>query len=146
MVPFWFPILWIWLAYLVFWPGILHNNELWCKPALLSCPCIHAAGHLMDLFHRETNLLPFWEMFLYYCFDNFVPSNFIVLISATSINHFIFYHFYWFPKSPSLYCFPFLCPSLLFLFFTFVVLFLFWEGGDCLSFDFWRKIEASVSF
>lgn len=67
------PYPWMWLVYLYRFLTWHSAQWAWCKPAFLFCPYIHAAGHLMDLFNRETHLLPFWEVFLNYCFDNFVP-------------------------------------------------------------------------
>lgn len=98
---------------------------------------IHAAGHLKDLCNRGSHLLPFWEMFLNYCFDNFVPFllfsylQFLLIFFFTTFIGSLIY----------LYCFLFFPPFLsLFLSFIFVVLFLFWGGGDFLNIDFWRKI------
>lgn len=58
---------------------------------------IHAAGHLKDLCNRGSHLLPFWEMFLNYCFDNFVPFLLFSYLQFLLI-FFFFYHFYWFPN------------------------------------------------
>lgn len=84
---------------------------------------IHAAGHLKDLCNRGSHLLPFWEMFLNYCFDNFVPFllfsylQFLLIfffLPLLLVPYFIFTAFYFFLLSsvsffPSflLFCFCF---------------------------------------